>query len=47
MKAHSKYNTKDGMTTEELRKLIERNEAATGQQRLQGGGLTTYDTVAV
>ncbi|XP_075224355.1 Down syndrome cell adhesion molecule 1 isoform X5 [Lycorma delicatula] len=40
-------NSKDGMTTEEMRKLIERNEA--GQQHLQNGGLglTTYDTVAV
>ncbi|XP_060838248.1 cell adhesion molecule Dscam2 isoform X18 [Rhopalosiphum padi] len=45
--AHLKGNTKDGMTTEELRKLIERNEAPAGQQRLQSGGLTTYDTVAV
>ncbi|XP_025202780.1 Down syndrome cell adhesion molecule-like protein Dscam2 isoform X31 [Melanaphis sacchari] len=47
--AHLKGNTKDGMTTEELRKLIERkpNEAPAGQQRLQNGGLTTYDTVAV
>ncbi|XP_025414622.1 Down syndrome cell adhesion molecule-like protein Dscam2 isoform X35 [Sipha flava] len=47
--AHLKGNTKDGLTTEELRKLIERkpNEAAAGQQRLQSGGLTTYDTVAV
>ncbi|XP_050054056.1 cell adhesion molecule Dscam2 isoform X26 [Aphis gossypii] len=45
--AHLKGNTKDGMTTEELRKLIERNEAPAGQQRLQSGGLTTYDTMAV
>ncbi|XP_050442016.1 cell adhesion molecule Dscam2 isoform X15 [Adelges cooleyi] len=43
----SKGNPKDTMTTEELRKLIERNEAPAGQQRFQSGGLTTYDTVAV
>ncbi|XP_068990776.1 Down syndrome cell adhesion molecule 1 isoform X4 [Neodiprion pinetum] len=43
--------SKDGMTTEEMRKLIERNEA-TGRQTSgppgsHGGLLTPYDTVAV
>ncbi|XP_046388214.1 Down syndrome cell adhesion molecule-like protein Dscam2 isoform X11 [Ischnura elegans] len=40
-------NTKDGMTTEEMRKLIERkpNEAAAGHH--MQNGLTPYDTVAV
>ncbi|XP_065205888.1 cell adhesion molecule Dscam1 isoform X13 [Planococcus citri] len=38
-------NSKDGLTTEEMRKLIDRNEA--GYQQLQNGGFTTYDTVAV
>ncbi|XP_034229993.1 Down syndrome cell adhesion molecule-like protein Dscam2 isoform X12 [Thrips palmi] len=39
-------NSKDGMTTEEMRKLIERNEAGPHQQHHQNG-LTAYDTVAV
>ncbi|XP_060529744.1 cell adhesion molecule Dscam2 isoform X1 [Cylas formicarius] len=38
-------NAKDGMTHEEMRKLIERNE--TGQTAAANGGLTAYDTVAV
>ncbi|XP_050305226.1 cell adhesion molecule Dscam2 isoform X46 [Anthonomus grandis grandis] len=38
-------NAKDGMTHEEMRKLIERNE--TGQTAATNGGLTAYDTVAV
>ncbi|XP_066244773.1 cell adhesion molecule Dscam1 isoform X37 [Euwallacea similis] len=38
-------NAKDGMTHEEMRKLIERNE--TGQTTTANGGLTAYDTVAV
>ncbi|XP_020284821.1 Down syndrome cell adhesion molecule-like protein Dscam2 isoform X48 [Pseudomyrmex gracilis] len=41
---------KDGMTTEEMRKLIERNEAPgrqTGPHGGHGGLLTPYDTVAV
>ncbi|XP_030766966.1 Down syndrome cell adhesion molecule-like protein Dscam2 [Sitophilus oryzae] len=38
-------NAKDGMTHEEMRKLIERNE--TGQTATANGGLTAYDTVAV
>ncbi|KAG8223603.1 hypothetical protein J437_LFUL004127, partial [Ladona fulva] len=38
-------NSKDGMTTEEMRKLIERNEAAGGHH--MQNGLTPYDTVAV
>ncbi|XP_055694224.1 cell adhesion molecule Dscam2 isoform X11 [Lutzomyia longipalpis] len=39
---------KDGRTTEEMRKLIERNEIGTKYQQ-QGGpaGLTAYDTLAV
>ncbi|KAF6210674.1 hypothetical protein GE061_013781 [Apolygus lucorum] len=41
----TRNNSKDGMTTEEMRKLIERNEG--GHQQLQNGGLTAYDTVAV
>ncbi|KAK9507868.1 hypothetical protein O3M35_007638 [Rhynocoris fuscipes] len=41
----SRNNSKDGMTTEEMRKLIERNEG--GPQQFQNGGLTAYDTVAV
>ncbi|XP_072155042.1 cell adhesion molecule Dscam1 isoform X22 [Bemisia tabaci] len=41
-------NSKDGMTTEEMRKLIERNEGNHQQYLQQNGGLsTTYDTVAV
>ncbi|XP_039283562.1 Down syndrome cell adhesion molecule-like protein Dscam2 isoform X29 [Nilaparvata lugens] len=42
-------NSKDGMSTEEMRKLIERKPNEAGQQHLQNGGLglTTYDTVAV
>ncbi|XP_033230988.1 Down syndrome cell adhesion molecule-like protein Dscam2 isoform X4 [Belonocnema kinseyi] len=43
--------TKDGMSTEEMRKLIERNEAPTRQTSAplgtHGGLLTPYDTVAV
>ncbi|KAI5709459.1 hypothetical protein M8J75_000409 [Diaphorina citri] len=38
-------SSKDGLTTEEMRKLIERNEI--GGYQHQNGGLTTYDTVAV
>ncbi|XP_076265905.1 Down syndrome cell adhesion molecule 1 isoform X35 [Rhynchophorus ferrugineus] len=38
-------NAKDGMSHEEMRKLIERNE--TGQAPATNRGLTTYDTVAV
>ncbi|XP_033350795.1 Down syndrome cell adhesion molecule-like protein Dscam2 isoform X50 [Bombus vosnesenskii] len=42
---------KDGMTTEEMRKLIERNEAPSRQTGASHGGhgglLTPYDTVAV
>ncbi|XP_017767409.1 PREDICTED: Down syndrome cell adhesion molecule-like protein Dscam2 isoform X2 [Eufriesea mexicana] len=42
---------KDGMTTEEMRKLIERNEAPSRQAGAghggHGGHLTPYDTVAV
>ncbi|XP_018577216.1 Down syndrome cell adhesion molecule-like protein Dscam2 isoform X5 [Anoplophora glabripennis] len=38
-------NSKDGMTHEEMRKLIERNE--TGQACAANGGLTAYDTMAV
>ncbi|XP_050478359.1 cell adhesion molecule Dscam2 isoform X41 [Bombus huntii] len=42
---------KDGMTTEEMRKLIERNEAPSRQTSAGHGGhgglLTPYDTVAV
>ncbi|XP_074036525.1 Down syndrome cell adhesion molecule 1 isoform X49 [Leptinotarsa decemlineata] len=38
-------NSKDGMTHEEMRKLIERNE--TGQASAANGGLTAYDTMAV
>ncbi|XP_063975857.1 cell adhesion molecule Dscam1 isoform X2 [Diachasmimorpha longicaudata] len=42
---------KDGMTTEEMRKLIERNEVtgrqATSSHGSHGGLLTPYDTVAV
>ncbi|XP_049823713.1 Down syndrome cell adhesion molecule-like protein Dscam2 isoform X9 [Aethina tumida] len=39
-------NSKDGMTHEEMRKLIERNE--TGQTAAAAnGGLTAYDTMAV
>nr|XP_024214193.1 Down syndrome cell adhesion molecule-like protein Dscam2 isoform X42 [Halyomorpha halys] len=41
----TRNNSKDGMTTEEMRKLIERNEG--GPQQFQNGGLTAYDTVAV
>ncbi|XP_051153607.1 cell adhesion molecule Dscam2 isoform X32 [Leptopilina boulardi] len=43
--------TKDGMSTEEMRKLIERNEAPSRQTNAalssHGGLLTPYDTVAV
>ncbi|XP_031351172.1 Down syndrome cell adhesion molecule-like protein Dscam2 isoform X16 [Photinus pyralis] len=39
-------STKDGMSHEEMRKLIERNEAG-HQTTSLNGGLTTYDTVAV
>ncbi|XP_046664865.1 Down syndrome cell adhesion molecule-like protein Dscam2 isoform X42 [Homalodisca vitripennis] len=39
-------NSKD-MTTEEMRKLIERKPNEASHQQLQNGGLTTYDTVAV
>ncbi|XP_046866014.1 Down syndrome cell adhesion molecule-like protein Dscam2 isoform X29 [Drosophila willistoni] len=41
---------KDQRTTEEMRKLIERNEAGTKQLQLQqtnGAGFTAYDTMAV
>ncbi|XP_044018826.1 Down syndrome cell adhesion molecule-like protein Dscam2 isoform X29 [Aphidius gifuensis] len=42
---------KDGMTNEEMRKLIERNEAASRKtstpNRNNGGSLTPYDTMAV
>ncbi|CAH0555684.1 unnamed protein product [Brassicogethes aeneus] len=38
-------NSKDGMSHEEMRKLIERNE--TGQTSTANGGLTAYDTMAV
>ncbi|XP_057660489.1 cell adhesion molecule Dscam2 isoform X11 [Diorhabda carinulata] len=38
-------NSKDGMTHEEMRKLIERNE--TGQTCSANGGLSAYDTMAV
>ncbi|KAJ0175513.1 hypothetical protein K1T71_008672 [Dendrolimus kikuchii] len=43
------HTAKDGMHTEEMRKLIERPEAATPvpQQAVHGRGLTAYDTVAV
>ncbi|CAH1154339.1 unnamed protein product [Phaedon cochleariae] len=38
-------NSKDGMTHEEMRKLIERNE--TGKASSTNGGITAYDTMAV
>ncbi|XP_059046501.1 cell adhesion molecule DSCAM isoform X19 [Achroia grisella] len=44
------HTAKDGMHSEEMRKLIDRPEAATPipQQAIHGrGGLTAYDTVAV
>ncbi|XP_066145683.1 cell adhesion molecule Dscam1 isoform X30 [Euwallacea fornicatus] len=40
-------NAKDGMTHEEMRKLIERSVLETGQTTTANGGLTAYDTVAV
>ncbi|XP_024082581.1 Down syndrome cell adhesion molecule-like protein Dscam2 isoform X26 [Cimex lectularius] len=43
----TRNNSKDGMTTEEMRKLIERNTNEGGPQQFQNGGLTAYDTVAV
>ncbi|XP_065340857.1 cell adhesion molecule Dscam1 isoform X13 [Cloeon dipterum] len=46
-----KGNSREGMSTEEMRKLIERNEAGGFQQQQHNGGnlglSTTYDTVAV
>ncbi|XP_048007664.1 Down syndrome cell adhesion molecule-like protein Dscam2 isoform X34 [Leguminivora glycinivorella] len=43
------HTAKDGMHTEEMRKLIDRPEASTpvAQQAVHGRGLTAYDTVAV
>ncbi|XP_053612848.1 cell adhesion molecule Dscam1 isoform X34 [Plodia interpunctella] len=43
------HTAKDGMHAEEMRKLIDRPEAATPvpQQAIHGRGLTAYDTVAV
>ncbi|XP_063395061.1 cell adhesion molecule Dscam2 isoform X7 [Cydia fagiglandana] len=43
------HTAKDGMHTEEMRKLIDRPEATTPvpQQAVHGRGLTAYDTVAV
>uniref|UniRef100_A0AAR5PMB5 Down syndrome cell adhesion molecule-like protein Dscam2 n=1 Tax=Dendroctonus ponderosae TaxID=77166 RepID=A0AAR5PMB5_DENPD len=40
-------NAKDGMTHEEMRKLIERKLNETGQTTAANGGLTAYDTMAV
>ncbi|XP_063893540.1 cell adhesion molecule Dscam1 isoform X10 [Helicoverpa armigera] len=43
------HTAKDGLHSEEMRKLIDRPEAATPipQQAVHGRGLTAYDTVAV
>ncbi|KAM3964156.1 LOW QUALITY PROTEIN: Down syndrome cell adhesion molecule 1 [Aphomia sociella] len=43
------HTAKDGLHSEEMRKLIDRPEAATPipQQAIHGRGLTAYDTVAV
>ncbi|KAJ6647602.1 hypothetical protein Bhyg_02825, partial [Pseudolycoriella hygida] len=41
-------NTRDGRTTEEMRKLIDRNEVSTKLQQQSGpAGFTAYDTLAV
>ncbi|CAH0555679.1 unnamed protein product [Brassicogethes aeneus] len=40
-------NSKDGMSHEEMRKLIERSVHETGQTSTANGGLTAYDTMAV
>uniref|UniRef100_A0A8D8U9N9 Down syndrome cell adhesion molecule-like protein Dscam2 n=1 Tax=Cacopsylla melanoneura TaxID=428564 RepID=A0A8D8U9N9_9HEMI len=45
--AGMRNSSKDGLTTEEMRKLIERNPNEIGGYQHQNGGLTTYDTVAV